>query len=63
MATPVINQPRVAILDLEAIAKRPVVVEGLDGVDVLAIWPVTVLGVSRDHRVRDACSPRGSSRP
>ena len=26
MATPVINQPQVAILDLEAVVKRPVVV-------------------------------------
>jgi hypothetical protein len=43
--------------------KRPVVVAGLDGEDVLAIWPVTVLGVSWDHRVLDGCSPCSSSRP
>ena len=28
LATPIINQPQVAILDLEAVVKRPVVVEG-----------------------------------
>ena len=28
LATPIINQPQVAILDLEAIVKRPVVVDG-----------------------------------
>ena len=27
LATPIINQPQVAILDLEAVVKRPVVVE------------------------------------
>ena len=31
LATPIINQPQVAILDLEAIVKRPVVVEGPEG--------------------------------
>ena len=29
LATPIINQPQVAILDLEAIVKRPVVIERL----------------------------------
>ena len=31
MATPIINQPQVAILDLEAVVKRPVVVTDADG--------------------------------
>jgi pyruvate/2-oxoglutarate dehydrogenase complex dihydrolipoamide acyltransferase (E2) component len=53
MATPVINQPQVAILDLEAIVKRPVVVTGADGVDAIAIRPITVLGLSWDHRALD----------
>lgn len=53
MATPVINQPQVAILDLEAIVKRPVVVEGPDGGDLLAIRPQTILGLSWDHRALD----------
>ena len=46
MATPVINQPQVAILDLEAIVKRPVVVTGEDGTDAIAIRPMTILGLS-----------------
>ena len=53
MATPVINQPQVAILDLEAVVKRPVVVTGEDGTDAIAIRPMTILGLSWDHRALD----------
>jgi pyruvate/2-oxoglutarate dehydrogenase complex dihydrolipoamide acyltransferase (E2) component len=53
MATPVINQPQVAILDLEAVVKRPVVVTDEDGSDSIAIRPMTVLGMSWDHRALD----------
>jgi pyruvate/2-oxoglutarate dehydrogenase complex dihydrolipoamide acyltransferase (E2) component len=53
MATPVINQPQVAILDLEAVVKRPVVVTDEDGNDSIAIRPITVLGMSWDHRALD----------
>jgi pyruvate/2-oxoglutarate dehydrogenase complex dihydrolipoamide acyltransferase (E2) component len=53
MATPVINQPQVAILDLEAVVKRPVVVTDEDGNDSIAIRPMTVLGLSWDHRALD----------
>ncbi|HEU4656273.1 MAG TPA: dihydrolipoamide acetyltransferase family protein [Capillimicrobium sp.] len=49
MATPVINQPQVAILDLEAVVKRPVVVEG----DAIAVRPMCILGLSWDHRALD----------
>jgi 2-oxoglutarate dehydrogenase dihydrolipoamide succinyltransferase (E2 component) len=52
LATPIINQPQVAILDLEAIVKRPVVVEGPDG-DSIAIHPLTYLCMSWDHRALD----------
>jgi pyruvate/2-oxoglutarate dehydrogenase complex dihydrolipoamide acyltransferase (E2) component len=52
MATPVINQPQVAILDIESIVRRPVVVE-VDGVEQIAIRPVCVLGLSWDHRALD----------
>jgi 2-oxoglutarate dehydrogenase E2 component (dihydrolipoamide succinyltransferase) len=52
IATPVINQPQVAILDIEAIVRRPVVVtEG--GAETIAIRPVCVLGLSWDHRALD----------
>jgi pyruvate/2-oxoglutarate dehydrogenase complex dihydrolipoamide acyltransferase (E2) component len=53
MATPIINQPQVAILDLEAVVKRPVVVTDADGNDSIAIRPTTVLGLSWDHRALD----------
>ncbi|HXE44935.1 MAG TPA: dihydrolipoamide acetyltransferase family protein [Conexibacter sp.] len=53
MATPVINQPQVAILDLEAIVKRPIVVGDDDGNDVIEIRPQTILGLSWDHRALD----------
>lgn len=52
LATPIINQPQVGILDLEAIVKRPVVVEGPEG-DSIAIRPMTYLCMSWDHRALD----------
>jgi 2-oxoglutarate dehydrogenase complex dihydrolipoamide succinyltransferase (E2) component len=52
LATPIINQPQVAILDLEAVVKRPVVVEGPGG-DSIAIRPMTNLCMSWDHRALD----------
>ena len=53
MATPIINQPQVAILDFEAVIKRPVVVTDADGNDSIAIRPITILGLSWDHRALD----------
>ncbi len=52
LATPIINQPQVAILDLEAIVKRPVVVSDEAG-DSIAIRPMTYLPMSWDHRALD----------
>jgi pyruvate/2-oxoglutarate dehydrogenase complex dihydrolipoamide acyltransferase (E2) component len=52
LATPIINQPQVAILDLEAVVKRAVVVEGPEG-DSIAIRPVVNLCLSFDHRALD----------
>jgi 2-oxoglutarate dehydrogenase dihydrolipoamide succinyltransferase (E2 component) len=52
LATPIISQPQVAILDLEAIVKRPVVMEGADG-DSIAIHPMSYLCMSWDHRGLD----------
>ncbi|MDQ3933304.1 MAG: 2-oxo acid dehydrogenase subunit E2 [Actinomycetota bacterium] len=49
LATPIINQPQVAILDLEAVVPRPVVVGG----DSIAIRPMTYLCMSWDHRALD----------
>jgi pyruvate/2-oxoglutarate dehydrogenase complex dihydrolipoamide acyltransferase (E2) component len=53
MATPVINQPQVAILDTEAVVKRPVVVTDELGNDSIAIRPMTFLCMSWDHRALD----------
>jgi 2-oxoglutarate dehydrogenase dihydrolipoamide succinyltransferase (E2 component) len=55
IATPIINQPQVAILDLEAIVKRPVVVEGPEG-DSIAIRPMAFLPLSFDHRALDGAT-------
>jgi pyruvate/2-oxoglutarate dehydrogenase complex dihydrolipoamide acyltransferase (E2) component len=53
MATPVINQPQVAILDVEAVVKRPVVITDDAGNDSIAIRPMVILGLSWDHRALD----------
>jgi 2-oxoglutarate dehydrogenase E2 component (dihydrolipoamide succinyltransferase) len=53
MATPVISLPQVAILDVEAIVKRPVVVTDSFGEDAIAIRPMVILGLSWDHRAID----------
>jgi pyruvate/2-oxoglutarate dehydrogenase complex dihydrolipoamide acyltransferase (E2) component len=50
LATPIINQPQVAILDLEAVVKRPVVVTDADGRDSIAVRPMAYLCMSWDHR-------------
>jgi 2-oxoglutarate dehydrogenase E2 component (dihydrolipoamide succinyltransferase) len=48
LATPVINQPQVAILGVGAVEKTPVVVE-----DAIAIRSVSYLSLSFDHRLID----------
>jgi pyruvate/2-oxoglutarate dehydrogenase complex dihydrolipoamide acyltransferase (E2) component len=53
IATPVIPLPQVAILDLEAIVKRPIVVDDGHGGDAIAIRPLTHLCMSWDHRALD----------
>jgi pyruvate/2-oxoglutarate dehydrogenase complex dihydrolipoamide acyltransferase (E2) component len=52
-ATPIINQPQVAILDLEAVVKRAVVITDAGGEDAIAIRPMTMLCMSWDHRAID----------
>jgi pyruvate/2-oxoglutarate dehydrogenase complex dihydrolipoamide acyltransferase (E2) component len=52
-ATPIINQPQVGILDLEAVVKRPVVITDAAGNDAIAIRPMTMLCMSWDHRAID----------
>src|SRR4051812_12929530 len=53
MATPVIIQPQVAILDTEAVVKRPVVLTDELGNDSIAIRHMTYLCMSWDHRALD----------
>jgi pyruvate/2-oxoglutarate dehydrogenase complex dihydrolipoamide acyltransferase (E2) component len=53
LATPIINQPQIAILDLEAIVKRPVVVTDAEGRDSIAVRPMAYLCMSWDHRALD----------
>lgn len=52
-ATPIINQPQVAILDIEAVVKRPVVVGGTEKGDAIAIRPMVNLVLGWDHRALD----------
>ena len=52
-STPIINQPQVAILDLEAVVRRPVVVGDGNGGEAIAIRPMTNLCLSWDHRALD----------
>ena len=50
---PIINQPQVAILATDGIARRPVVVTHPDGTESIAIHSTGMLGVSWDHRAVD----------
>ena len=49
---PIINAPEVAILSMEAIVKRPRVIE-VDGADVIAVRHLMNITCSFDHRVLD----------
>ena len=51
-STPIINHPQAAILQAEAVVKRPVVVEGTGG-DAIAIRSMMNLELSFDHRILD----------
>ncbi len=52
LTLPIINVPEVAILTMEAITKRPVVLETPQG-DVIAIRPVMNMVIGIDHRAND----------
>ncbi|MGI9658398.1 MAG: dihydrolipoamide acetyltransferase family protein, partial [Gaiellaceae bacterium] len=53
VGTPIINQPQSAILDVEAIVKRPWVVTDEHGNDAIAIKPMMNLCITYDHRLID----------
>jgi 2-oxoglutarate dehydrogenase E2 component (dihydrolipoamide succinyltransferase) len=52
VGAPIINQPQVAIISTDGIAKEPVVVEH-EGKDVVAVHHVGYLSMSWDHRAVD----------
>jgi pyruvate dehydrogenase E2 component (dihydrolipoamide acetyltransferase) len=52
ITAPIINQPQVAILSIDGVRKKPVVIEGPQG-DSIAIRPVGVLAQTFDHRAID----------
>jgi pyruvate/2-oxoglutarate dehydrogenase complex dihydrolipoamide acyltransferase (E2) component len=54
ISTPIINQPQVGILDVQAIVKRAIVVD-----DAIAIRPMTILGLGWDHRALDGAQAAG----
>ena len=49
LSLPIINEPQAAMLTMDAIVKRPVVIEG----DAIAIRSIMFLGLAFDHRVVD----------
>ncbi len=51
--TPIINQPQVAILGTGTVNKRPVVIPGSDGSDVIAVHSMMYLSLTYDHRLVD----------
>ena len=53
LTLPIINQPQVAIMATDGIRKEPVVVEGKDGEDSIAIHHVGALVLAWDHRAFD----------
>ena len=55
LTLPIVNVPEVAILTMEAITKRAVVVETPDG-DAVAIRPVMNMVIGIDHRANDGAS-------
>ena len=65
LATPVINQPQIAILSTDGVKKRPVVIEQPDGSDAIAVRPTGLLALAWDHRAVDGDrhAPAGSLVP
>ena len=54
----IINQPQAAIMTMDIVVKRPVVVEG----DHIVIRPIMNLGMSFDHRINDGLAATRFSR-
>jgi len=52
ITAPIINQPQAAILSVDGVHKKPVVIEGPDG-DAIVVRPIGILAQSFDHRAFD----------
>ncbi|MDF1596997.1 MAG: 2-oxoglutarate dehydrogenase, E2 component, dihydrolipoamide succinyltransferase [Acidimicrobiia bacterium] len=53
MSAPIINVPNTGILSTETVVKRPTVITGPDGADMIAIRHIGYLGLTWDHRAFD----------
>jgi pyruvate dehydrogenase E2 component (dihydrolipoamide acetyltransferase) len=53
LTLPIINQPQVAILSTDGIAKQARVIQGVDGDDLIAVRHVGNLALAWDHRAFD----------
>jgi len=53
LTLPIINQPQVAILSTDGIAKQARVIEDVDGADLIAVRHVGMLALAWDHRAFD----------
>jgi pyruvate dehydrogenase E2 component (dihydrolipoamide acetyltransferase) len=53
LTSPVINQPQVAILAVDGVKEKPVVVKGPDGTKSIDIHPIGNLALAWDHRAFD----------
>ena len=56
MSQPIINQPQAAIVTMEAIVKRPVVVTDAEGNDTVVVRSMMNMCLSFDHRVVDGAT-------
>ncbi len=53
MTGAIINQPQVAILATDGVSRKPVVVPGADGEELIAIHSIGLVALTFDHRVID----------
>jgi len=56
MSQPIINQPQAAIVTMEAIVKRPVVITDTEGNDNIVVRSMMNMCLSFDHRVVDGAT-------
>jgi 2-oxoglutarate dehydrogenase E2 component (dihydrolipoamide succinyltransferase) len=59
LTMPIINQPQVAILSTDAIARKPAVVRTAAGEEAIAIHPVGNIAMAWDHRAFDGAYAAG----